>query len=123
MCRSSSRGHADRMHDALIRPAPANIALHRALDFDIRRVGRLVQQPGRRQDHAGSTVAALHGVGLDERGLEGMQPAIMFQAFDGGDLFSLREPRRRTARPDRSAVEQDGAGSAESFTAAVLGAG
>jgi hypothetical protein len=122
MTRSFRGGHPDRLYDALIGPAPANIALHGTLDLDIGRIGCFVQQRHSRENHARRAVAALHRVSLDEGILERMQLPIPFQSFDGRDLFSFGQARRRPARPYGSAIEQDGASAALPFTAAILGA-
>ena len=71
----------------------------------------------------GVQIAALHGVGLDECGLQRMQLAIVLQTFDGGDLFALREAHGR--RQDRTGAPSSRTVQAphDPFTAAVLGAG
>jgi hypothetical protein len=123
MVRSFPGSHANRLNDAGISPAPADIALHGAPDFGLGRVRLFMQQTGSGHDHAGSAVSALQGIGFDKGSLQRVQMPIALHAFDGSDLFALRELHRRTARSHGDAVEEDGARTALPFTAAVLGAG
>jgi hypothetical protein len=52
-----------------------------------------------------------------------MQLAAFGESFDGQDVLLLRIPDGRDARSHGLAVQQDGAGAALAFPAAVLGAG
>src|SRR5262249_18782464 len=75
------------------------------------------------QDHAGSAVPALHGVGLEERLLNRMEAVAARQALDGPNLFACGVAHRRGAGADRLTVNQDRAGAAPAFATAVFAAG
>jgi len=62
----------------------------------------------------------LKGLGLEERGLDGMELLAGGEAFDRDDLLSGRVHGIRAARPYGPAVEKDAAGAALSLAAAVL---
>ena len=113
----------NRFDELRVVAAAAQMSLHAGLDIVLGRMRILAEQADDAHDHAGRAVTALHRVGLDERGLQGMQPAIAFQPFDRGDLFPLCETHGRTAGSDGHTVEQDGARAALTFSAAILGAG
>jgi hypothetical protein len=59
---------------------------------------------------------------LDEGKLERMQPVLVRQPLDGGDLASLVLHRERKARQDPLAVDQHRAGAARALIAPLLGA-
>ena len=92
-------------------------------DFLARGIGVLAQEPDRRHDHAAGAIAALHGARVEEGLLERMQLAVLFEALDGGDLAGGDGLERRHTGTDRCAVDQDGAGAATAFAAAVFRAG
>src|SRR6266852_2709646 len=71
-----------------MRTAPADIALKGLGDFNRSRNGVLPQESHAAHDHARSAVGALEGAGIEKGLLHGMQPAVAFQSFDGGDGFS-----------------------------------
>jgi len=80
--------------------------------------------PSAEQSWPGVTVAALEGVMVDERLLEGVQVvAIGRQPFDGDDLSFLVRDGQGQAAIDAPTVEQDGAGPTLPVVAALLGAG
>src|SRR5208337_5340863 len=56
---SRSRSLLDGGANALIGPAAANVAIHRAVDVGVRGMGRLLQKRGGLHDLAGLTIAAL----------------------------------------------------------------
>ena len=84
---------------------------------------RLGEHADGRADLAGSAVAALEAVALDEGGLQRVQRARRAQAFDRHDLVALVHDGERQARVDAPAVDQHGAGAALPVVAALLGAG
>ena len=131
---------SDRRDNIGIGGAAAQIAAHALADLlvgegDVRsrqisahRAGPtglgLAQHADRRANLSRGTVAALEGVMVDERLLEGMQVvAIGRQPLDGDDLGVLVRDGEGQAAIDASAIEQDDAGSALPMIAALLGAG
>lgn len=74
-------------------------------------------------DLAGSAVAALEGVVLDEGGLDGMEGVALSETFDGRDFGALGCDGEGKARVDAAAVDEDGAGSTLAVIAAFLAAG
>ena len=119
-----SRGKADRLHDARIGAAAADVAIHQARDVLLGRVRVGLQQADRGHHHPGRAVAALEGFGVEERLLHGMQavarrasPSIVVIAF------APTAADARDARARAGAVEQHRAGAALPFAAAVAAAG
>lgn len=86
-------------------------------------MGRGVKKGDGAEDHAGDAVAALHGFGIKEGLLNAMEAVASGEAFDGGDELAFGEAGGSEAGGDGFAVEEDGAGAALAFAAAVLGAG
>ena len=106
--------------DRAIAGAAADVALER-----VRQVGlvRLVERGrGRRHDHAGGAVAALEGLRVMEGLLDGMQLAVLGEAFDGGDLAAFAAEGGHQAGMERLAVEPHRAGAAVAGVAALLDA-
>src|SRR5690348_1171009 len=116
-------GELDGGDDARVRSASADVALHGAADFGFRGMRRFAQQSGGGHDHARRAVSALHGVGLDEGLLERRELAVGSETFDGGDLLSGDAGGGRDAGSHGRAIDEDGAGAALAFAAAVLAAG
>src|ERR1700722_7191800 len=108
----------DGCDDAPVGSAAADVAVHVVHNLVAAGVRSLGQQRHTGDDHAGGTVAALHGVLFKECVLEGM-----VDAFDGGDLFGGGSAHGCNAGTDRLSVEQDGACAALAFAASILGAG
>ena len=71
----------------------------------------------------GRAVAALERLGLEERLLDRVEPAVLLEALDRDDLLARGLGDRRLAGRRRLAVEQHRAGAALPLAAAVLGAG
>lgn len=90
-------------------------------DLSLARIGNSLEQRHAADDHAGRAVTTLHRVSLDKSFLNGMQFSILFQAFDGGDLFPLSLAHGSDARTYRSPIQQDCASAALAFAAAILG--
>src|SRR5580692_9449791 len=99
-----SRSLLDGGANALIGPATADIAVHRAVDVGVGRMRRLLQQRDRLHDLASLAIAALRHVGRAPRLLHGMVP-LRVQAFDRGDRLAVRVGHLRLARPGGVAVE------------------
>ena len=118
-----ARGVLHRDHDPSVGAAAADVAAQGTDDVFVPGIGIGLEQGQARHDHAGGAVAALHGIGFDERLLQRMQPAVSLQTFDRLDCLVGRDAHLRDARPDRLAVNEHGAGTALAFAAAVLAAG
>ena len=119
----SFRGLADGVDDARLRAAAANIALQELRDFGGVGIGITLEEPDAAHDHAWGAVSALKGAGIDERLLDGVQPAIFLQALDRGDWFTDGGAGGNLAGASRLAANQHRAGAALPFPAAVLAAG
>src|SRR5687768_10074324 len=112
----------DGAHDAAIRPAPADVAVHPLHDLRARRLGRLLEQGGGLHDLSRLAVAALQHLLLDPRLLKRMAGAVRRQPFDRGHRLALHLAHARDARAHRLALEVHGAGTALRHAAAELGA-
>jgi hypothetical protein len=81
----------------------------------------------RGEDHAGSADAALGSAFFEKALLDGMEFLVFrkcwAEAFDGGDLRAFGLQDGDEAGVDQVAVDQDGAGSALVFAAALFGSG
>jgi hypothetical protein len=112
----------DRGDDARIAIAPAEVAVEAFDDLGFSRLGRLFEQGDGPEDHAWSAVAALHRAFLHKSLLNRVEGAIGLEAFDGADGPAGHGTDGSCAGDDRRAIEQDGAGAALTFAAAILGA-
>src|SRR5580700_4213483 len=117
-----SRSLLDGGANALIGPAAADVAVHRAVDVGVGRMRRLLQQRDRLHDLASLTITALGHVDRAPSLLHRMVP-FRIQPFDGGDRLAVRVGHLRLAQPGDVAVEMDRAGAAGGDPAAELGAG
>ena len=111
----------DGVFDALVAAAPADVPGHGFADLVVRRFGILDQQRRCLHDLAGLAKAALRHVELPPGYLHGMI-TIWMKAFDSGDLAAADIGHGGDAGAHRLLVDHDGAGTAESLTAAELGA-
>src|SRR5216684_7848699 len=75
------------------------------------------------EDHAGGADAALGSALFEEALLNGMEFLADDEAFDGGDFGAFGLQDGDEAGVDQVAVDQDGAGSAFAFAAALFGSG
>src|SRR5258705_8511750 len=75
------------------------------------------------EDHTGSADAALGAALFEEALLDGVKFFVDGEAFDGGDFSAFCLQDGDEAGVDQVAVDQDGAGSALAFTAALFGSG
>src|SRR5665213_1477281 len=115
--------HADRLYNARIRSASADVSLQRRLDFGLARIGVSLQKRNRTHDQTGGAVTALHGVGIDKSRLDRVQATVGLKAFNRRDSFTLRGFERSNAGSHRNIVQQHRACAALAFAATVLGAG
>src|SRR5262249_48190942 len=106
-------GIANCLDDVLVPRASAEIAGNADADLFFRRLGIFLDQAIGSHDHARRAEAALQGVHLAKRILQGMELAIgPRDALDGEDLGALRLRGKYRAGFDRLAVEVDGTGAA-----------
>jgi hypothetical protein len=116
-------GEADCFNDARVGAATAQVAFEFFPDEGGGGIRGFFQEGNGGQDHGGGTVAALEGFGVQESLLYGVEVSFAGEAFDSGDLFASCGGGGEGAGLDGAAVEEDGAGAAGSFAAAVLGSG
>jgi hypothetical protein len=107
-----------RIDDRAIAGAAADVALERMRQVGL--VDLLERRRGGRHHHAGGAVAALEGLRVMEGLLDGMQLAVLAEAFDGGDLLALAAEGRHQAGVEGMAVQPHRAGAAVAGIAALL---
>ncbi len=95
-----------------MRAAAAQVAVEGLPHLGIGGLRIAVEQRLGAHDDPGDAVAALRGLLLDERVLQGMQPPGGAQALDGDDRLAHHGGNRNVARLDRRALDQHGAGPA-----------
>src|SRR6202044_4269838 len=103
---SRSRSLLDGGANALIGPAAADVAVHRAVDVGVGGMRRLLQQRDGLHDLASLAIAALGHV---ERAPSLLNRMISFrvEAFDGGDRLAVGVADRGDAGSDGLAVEMN----------------
>src|SRR3990170_4664474 len=107
------RGRAlDRTHDVVVPRAPAEVPLQAVPDLRLRRVGPLLQELHRLEDHPRGAVPALERVQLPERLLDRVQPAVPLEPLDGGELGPVGLDGEERAGLHAESVQEDGAGPA-----------
>ncbi len=74
-------------------------------------------------DLAGSAIAALKAIMLNERSLHGVEIVSVGKSFDGGDFVAFEHDRERKAGIRLPAIDKDSAGAALAVVAAFLRAG
>src|SRR5262249_60507350 len=109
--------------DVLIAGAAAEIAFECFTDLGVRRVLRALEQFGRGHDHARRAVAALEAMLFPETFLQGMQPALGTQTFNGGEVRALGLNRENRAGLHGPAVQMNRAGTAQRGLTPDMGAG
>ena len=117
-------GHPlDRVHDAAVARAPAEVAAEPA--HDLRPAGPRVafQQRGGRHDHPRRAEPALDGICHRESLLQRVRARRVAQPFDREDVLARRPARGRPARARSLPVDHDDAGPARAVVAALLGPG
>src|SRR5205085_2795456 len=120
LCHLSSRRLADRVDDADVGAAAAQVAAHALLDLGVgqlegagasrghraRHAGAILgEHPNRRADLSGRAVAALEAVVLDEGHLERVRRVLAADAFDRRYLAAPILNREGEARDDALAVD------------------
>src|SRR3984957_14062428 len=126
----------DRIDDAVIGAATAEVAAHPLaqlavterdrLRFEIGRdiarhaLAKLRRHADRRADLSRRAIAALEPVMFDEGLLQGMQRAGSAEALDRGDLAAFILHSESEAGIDALAVDQDGAGATRPLIAPLL---
>src|SRR5713101_1791879 len=93
----------NRLPDAFISPAPANIG-DGGIDVAIGRARDLREERRGGHDHAALAITALRNLACDPSFLNRVR-SVFRQAFDGYDLSALGGRHRDGARPDRIAVD------------------
>src|ERR1041384_208293 len=114
---------ADRLENSWVIATAAQMALHAGKHFRIGRLGMLLEQADDAQNHSGCAIATLEGPIVKERFLDRMKLVTFGQAFNGQNSLLMRIADRSDAGGDALAAEQDGAGAALAFPAAVFCAG
>src|ERR1035437_3248735 len=115
------RGLMDCLKDARVSAATAEVAIHRGVDFGVRRMRRVRQQRSGRHDLARLAVAALSDVHLFPRDLNRMK-SVGRQTFYGDDGLTDDGADRRHAGTQGAAVDVHRACAAYAHSAAVFGA-
>src|SRR5262249_10950158 len=103
--------------NAVVRHAPAERAGHAFADLGVARMRVAIEQRLRGHDLAVLTEAALRDLFVDPRLLERVQHTVSGQPFERRD-FAFDARGRRDARPDRGAIDDDGARAALAESAA-----
>ena len=114
-------GFVDRLANADVRTAAADVAVHRGVDILVGGFRVLGKQSGGGHHLAGLAVAALRYVDFGPSELHGMR-AISGETFDGGDLSSIRGGNWRLAGTHCASAEMHSARSALADSAAIFGA-
>jgi hypothetical protein len=99
------------------------VSVHCTYDFRLGGRGIFFEKRHSGHDHAARAIAALHGIGTQERFLHRMKPAIALEALNGGDFARADFARRRGAGARRPSVDEYSAGPALSLAAAVFATG
>src|SRR6185437_13604296 len=100
-----------------------DIARHRRVDLGVGRIGIALEKSYRRHDLARLAIAALNDFDIEPSLLDLGSAFGLADRFDGGDLLANNVGHGRDARADRTAVEVDGACSAQGNTTAELRSG
>ena len=106
------RGALDRLADAHIGAASADISSHRGVDVGIVGMRRLGQQRGCRHDLAGLAITALDHFKVEPRLLHFGAGLGRTDAFDRGDGAAANCADREQTRAHRITVDVHGAGAA-----------
>lgn len=113
----------DGSYDARIGSAAADVAVHRGDDLLVGGMGRLAEQLGGAEDHAGGAVTALKGALVEKGLLNWTETAVLLEALDGDNMGAADAADWRDAGTRGDAIEQYSAGPALALPAAVMGAG
>lgn len=116
-------GLLDGGDDSGMSTAAADISLQGLHDIRFAGIGIFLEERDAANDHSGSAIGALERALIEKSLLHGMKLAILFEAFDGEDGFSVSIANRQLAGAARGAVQQNGAGAALAFATTVFGSG
>src|SRR5258706_3183148 len=105
--------------DSRVSTAAADISLQGLHDFRFTGIRIFLEQRDAADDHTGSTIAALERALIEKSLLHGMKLAILFEAFDGENGFSVCIADGKLAGAAWRAVEQNCAGAALALAAAA----
>src|SRR5580693_2479407 len=122
-CTTVGKHGLDRAHDADITCASAEIAAHRDADVVLARRFHAQHNVARRNNHAGSAIAALQSMMSRESRPQLARNLVLVEAFDGGDFGVFASDREGDARAYRHVVDEEGAGAADAVFAADMRAG
>src|SRR4030095_4296862 len=103
-----------------VRSATTDVAVHVTNDLLTGRLSVLVEQSHARQDHSGSTIAALHSVSFQKRVLHWMQTAVFLQTLDCRYLAISNATALGYTGTGLLSIDQHGACATLRFTATVL---
>src|SRR5215470_6986753 len=117
------RGLLDRLANADIGPAAADVAGHRVVDIGIGRTRIAREQRRSRHDLARLAIPALRDLAVDPGLLDLGAGRARADRLDRRDRRAADAVDRRDAGPDGEAVDVHGTGAAERHAAAELGAG
>ena len=109
--------------DSWMGAAATDISLERLYDFGFAGIGTFLQEGDAASDHSGSAIGALECGLIEKSLLHGMKLAVLFETFNSEDGFSGGVSDGELAGAAGRAVEQDGAGAALAFAAAVFRSG
>src|SRR3954447_1324800 len=123
LLRLRSRGELDRLADADISAAAADIAAHRIVDVRIGRMRFVLQQCRRRHDLAGLAISALRDLMVEPGLLDLCADRCRTYRLDRCDLGVTNAIDRGDAGTDGRTVEMHGAGATQRHAAAELRAG
>src|SRR5207248_4217143 len=113
----------DRSDDIGVAGAAADIAGEPLTDLTFRSRALPQDQIARGDQHCRSAVAALQRVMLVKTPTQRIDHAVARKAFDRRDLALVAGDREQQARARRLAVDEDGAGAADTMFAAQMSAG
>lgn len=91
----ATSGALNCSNNVVVSTAAADVSAHTFAHGSVVLAARFFEQRRGGHDLARRAIAALKTVVLQESGLDGMQFAILSQAFDGGDLVSLMHDGKR----------------------------
>jgi hypothetical protein len=107
-------------NDSGMSAAAADISLQGLYDFWFAGIGIFLQKRDAADDHSGSAIGALECALIKESLLYGMKLTVLFEALNGDDGFSRGVSDGELAGAPRRAIQQNGAGPALAFAAAVF---
>src|SRR6266850_2860247 len=114
------RGELDRLPDADIGPAAADVAAHRIVDVRIGRMRLVLEQCRGRHDLAGLAVSALRDLMVEPSLLDLRTDRCRTNCLDRGDFGLAYAVDRRDAGTDGGTVEMHGTGAAQRHATAEL---